>query len=163
MTPPPQSNSARGGRRASQKAQLVFSDRIHSTTDAIEPVIHQVMKVINRWGCSNGHCESIELALREALANAIIHGNRSNARKFVAVDCFMKGSEDIVLVVRDQGNGFDPSHVSNPTAPENIYRAGGRGIFLIYHFMDEVEFGRGGREIRMHKDLSLPPRKRSNS
>jgi len=72
----------------------------------------------------------------------------------------MQGEENILLVVRDQGNGFDPSRVSNPTSPENIYRAGGRGIFLIYHFMDEVEFGRGGREVRMRKNLALPPRHR---
>jgi serine/threonine-protein kinase RsbW len=159
----PQSSPARGRRRSPEKTQLLFSDRVHSTTDAIEPVIRQVLKEINHWGCSNGHCESIELALREALANAIIHGNRSDARKLVAVDCFRQGEEDILLVIRDQGHGFDPSRVGNPTAPENVYRAGGRGIFLIRYFMDEVEFGRGGREIRMHKNLSLPARRRSGS
>ena len=163
MRPRPQSSPAGGRRRTPKKTQHVFSDRIHSTTDAIEPVIHHVMKAVHHWGCANGHCEAIELALREALANAIIHGNRSNARKTVAVDCFLQAKDTVLLVIRDQGSGFNPSHVSNPTSPENIYRAGGRGIFLIRHFMDEVEFGDGGREIRMQKHVSVPPGQRSRT
>ena len=100
----------------------------------------------------NGQPEAIEVALREALANAILHGNRSNTRKPVQLDCFQQRDQSILLVVRDQGQGFDLAHLVDPTRPENILRAGGRGIFLIRHFMDEVDFQRGGSEIRMRKD-----------
>lgn len=144
---------SRAPRRSLSPHDLVFSDRVPSNTDAIEPVVRRVMDVMNHRPCSNGHCEAVELALREALANAIIHGNCSNSRKRVDVDCYRRRDDSIVLVIRDHGNGFDPGTVSDPTRPENVYRAGGRGIFLIRHFMDEVEFGLGGREIRMCKKL----------
>jgi serine/threonine-protein kinase RsbW len=154
MSTSPHRRPSRPPRCSFPNAQLVFSERVPSTTDAIEPALQRVMQVMNHHGCPDGRCEAIELALREALANAIIHGNRSSARKRVTVDCYRQGEQSILLVVRDQGTGFDPSCLGNPTAPENIYRAGGRGIFLIRHFVDEVEFSRGGREIRMRKKLS---------
>ncbi|MGH9777512.1 MAG: ATP-binding protein [Candidatus Acidiferrales bacterium] len=94
--------------------------------------------------------EAIELALQEALANAIVHGNRNHpalaARLCLAVykDCRVQ------VVVKDLGEGFDPSHLRSPVVGENLLASHGRGIFLVKHLMDEVEFRfHGGTEIRM--------------
>jgi len=138
-------------RSSSPKVKRIFSEAIPSATHAVEPVVARVLDVLGESGCMNGQPEGIELALREALANAILHGNQGNPRKRVQVDCFQQDDASIVLVVRDQGRGFDPALLEDPTKSENIYRACGRGIFLIRHFMDEVRFLRGGREIHMRK------------
>ncbi|HEX9759674.1 MAG TPA: ATP-binding protein [Candidatus Acidoferrales bacterium] len=137
----------------SSGTQLLFSRTVGSQTDAIEVVVQDIMKAVQGNGCGEAPSAAIELSLREALANAMIHGNGRNPSKQVAVDCFRQPDCSILLVVRDEGQGFDLRKVRNPTEPENIYRSGGRGIFLISHFMDEVEFNDGGREIRMKKNL----------
>ncbi len=134
-------------------AKLLFSTRISSRPEALEPLVTRVVSLLGNHGCKSGHCTEIELALREALANAILHGNGANRRKHVQLDCYQQKDQSILLVVRDQGNGFNPERVGDPREPKNIYRAGGRGIFLIRHFMDEVEFHRNGSEIRMRKRI----------
>ena len=133
-------------------AKLIFSEAIPSATEAVEPVVARMMCALGDCDCTDGQSNAVELALREALANAILHGNKGNRRKKVEVDCFRQSDESILVVVRDQGRGFDPTTLDDPTKPENVYRAGGRGIFLIRHFMDDVEFERGGSEIRMRKN-----------
>ena len=131
---------------------LIHSQAISSTPEALDPVVEKVVRLLGERGYMEGHRVAIELALREALANAILHGNGSSPKKRVRLDCYEKRDQSVLLVVRDEGRGFDPRKVGDPTRPENIYRAGGRGIFLIRHFMDEVRFRLGGREIRMRKD-----------
>ncbi len=97
----------------------------------------------------------VGVAIRESVINAIKHGNQSDVRKRVFVD--FEAATDVAelkIRVRDQGPGFDPEHVANPLAPENLLKASGRGIFLIRSFMDDVILQRapeGGMEIRMTK------------
>lgn len=144
---------AEQGRKPSAAAALLFSQTFESRTTAIDPLVARILGVVGSNGCGEEPCTAIELSLREALANAIIHGNGSNPAKRVTVDCLRQEDGSILIVVRDEGPGFDLKDIPNPTAPENIYRSGGRGIFLIRHFMDHVEFNDGGREIRMKKNL----------
>ena len=113
----------------------------------------RAMTALRRLVSMDGHREAIELALREALANAILHGNESRPRKRVALNCYQRKDKSIVMVVRDEGTGFDPAAVPDPIAPENLQRETGRGIFLIRRFMDEVDFAKGGCEIRMVKKV----------
>ena len=144
-------SAPRPGRPAG--AKLIFSDTIANTPQALDPLISRLVETLGNFGCLDDTCTDIELALREALANAILHGNGGNPRQRVALDCFRQKDHSILLVIRDQGQGFDPAGVADPCAPENIYRVGGRGIFLMRHFMDEVSFRRKGSEIRMRKKL----------
>lgn len=90
----------------------------------------------------------IGLAVREAVANAIKHGNRLNPEKRVEVDVALN-SETVEIRVSDEGEGFDPGQVKDPLAPENRFRADGRGIFYMRKFMDEVSysFGPGGGTV----------------
>ena len=78
-------------------------------------------------------------AIREAVANAIEHGNQSDASKQVAVDFGIQGDE-IVIEITDEGVGFDPQTVPDPLEPENLLKPNGRGILLIREFMDKVEY-----------------------
>lgn len=97
----------------------------------------------------------IGMALREAVANAIKHGNRLDARKRVLVSFALQG-DDLTIVVGDEGEGFDPNRVADPLAPENHMKTSGRGLFYIKTFMDEVSITRGergGTVLTMRKNL----------
>jgi serine/threonine-protein kinase RsbW len=99
----------------------------------------------------------VGVAIRESVINAIKHGNQNDTAKRVFVDfetASASGAAELNIRVRDQGPGFDPEHVADPLAPENLLKASGRGIFLIRSFMDDVILQRapeGGMEIRMTK------------
>jgi serine/threonine-protein kinase RsbW len=99
----------------------------------------------------------VGVAIRESVINAIKHGNQNDAAKRVFVDFETAsggGPAELNIRVRDQGPGFDPDHLADPLAPENLLKASGRGIFLIRSFMDDVILQRapeGGMEIRMTK------------
>jgi serine/threonine-protein kinase RsbW len=98
----------------------------------------------------------VGVALRESVINAIKHGNQHDASKHVIVEFESPHNAvpELVIRVRDQGEGFDPDTLSDPLAPENLLKASGRGIFLIRNFMDDVQLQRapeGGMEIRMTK------------
>jgi serine/threonine-protein kinase RsbW len=88
--------------------------------------------------------------LREALANAIIHGNHENPGKHVHVRCRCEPSE-ISIAVKDEGRGFDANKIADPTAPENTGSVHGRGIYLMKALMDEVRFEDGGVVVHMRK------------
>lgn len=124
-----------------------------SSPGNVEGIVQLVMPAIAERTNLGPQMPAIELALREALANAILHGNGGNRRKRVRVECYQQPDGVLVLVVRDSGRGFNAAETKDPTHPDNIFRDHGRGIFLIRHFMDDVEFRRGGREIRMKKRL----------
>ncbi len=137
--------------RQKPAAKRVFSETIPSQIEMLEPLVSRAMHVITEHGCVNGQYGAAELSLREALANAILHGNKAHPQKRVQLDCFHESDSSMLVVVKDEGQGFDPSAVSDPTLPENLLRPGGRGIYLIRRFMDEVEYRNGGRELRMRK------------
>jgi serine/threonine-protein kinase RsbW len=90
-------------------------------------------------------------ALREALANAVIHGCKGDPKK--KIECSVTGGQDrgILIVVSDPGDGFDPARVPCPTDGQNLFSDHGRGIFLISRLMDEVQYERNGAKIRMRK------------
>lgn len=93
----------------------------------------------------------VELALQEALANAIRHGCKGDASRQVQCVVTYDTGGEVLIVVRDPGSGFDAATVPNPLAGENVFKPTGRGIFLINQLMDEVAFADGGREVRMRK------------
>ena len=95
----------------------------------------------------------LEMAIREALANAVLHGNLQDPRKEVRISCSVQPGLGISIVVKDQGKGFDPTKVSDPTAIENVLSESGRGIHLMKALMDEVHFERGGTEVHMRKGV----------
>jgi serine/threonine-protein kinase RsbW len=129
----------------------VFSEAIPSQIEMVEPMVSRALQVMAKHGCVDGQSAAAELALREALANAILHGNKAQPRKRVQLDCYHESDGTLLLVVQDEGHGFDPAAVRDPTRPENLFRTAGRGIYMIKYFMDEVEYRNRGRELRMRK------------
>ena len=93
---------------------------------------------------------NIAMAVREAVVNAVLHGNAYDASKQVTIS-FEVAGDDLLVKVADQGVGLDPETIPDPLAPENILRGSGRGIFLIRAFMDEVNF----RQLHPGTELTL--------
>jgi serine/threonine-protein kinase RsbW len=130
---------------------LRVDELVASEIEAIPPVVDKLMKAIRESDCAPGNEDAVELALREALANAILHGNRQDPRKKVRICCACQAGGGILIVVKDEGEGFDPAKIPNPLVGENILAEHGRGIYLINLLMDQVHFERGGTEIYMRK------------
>jgi serine/threonine-protein kinase RsbW len=93
----------------------------------------------------------IKLALEEALTNAVKHGNRNDARKQVVVR-YHVGRDRTVIMVRDEGAGFTPESLPDPTTEENLERPFGRGIMLMQSYMTRVQFVPPGNEVWMLKE-----------
>ncbi len=124
---------------------------IQADLNEINQVVDGVLEVASKMDCAKGKEFEIETALREALANAIIHGcaNDPSRRVQCCVACDME--RGMIIVVRDPGKGFDPKDVPSPIVGQNVFSEHGRGIYLINQLMDEVTYERGGAEIRMTK------------
>jgi serine/threonine-protein kinase RsbW len=129
---------------------------IRSEVGLISPLVDWLMSLIVRCGCVRGEEHFVELAIREAISNAVLHGNRSDACKLVHVRCYCESDEGVCVVVRDQGHGFDINNLPDPLAFENLAAEHGRGIHLMRLAMDEVSFRRGGAEVHMRKASSTP-------
>ena len=134
-------------------AQLDLRVRVTLSADrkAVDPVVEQVMEYVRKMKNVEGKEDAIELALQEALANAVVHGAKEDPTK--VVECIVACDEQrgLLIIVRDPGPGFDPQVIPSCTMGENLYSNHGRGIFLINQLMDEVKFHKNGTEIHMVK------------
>jgi serine/threonine-protein kinase RsbW len=135
----------------SEKMIVRFEVTLAADVNAISPVVDSVMNVVHQMGCAEGKEFEVETALREALANAIVHGCKNDPRKMVQCCVACDETRGLLIVVRDSGTGFDPASLPSPTMGQNIYSEHGRGIYLINQLMDDVRYERGGTEIHMRK------------
>lgn len=140
-------------RMAKHKVTLRFADTIPSTHDALEKVVDELMELAREVKCDDEHLEQVELALREALANAIFHGNRQDPEKKVRVRCFCQPDRGLLVSVEDEGPGFDPKQVPDPTQAESLFETHGRGLFLMRRLVDRVRISRSGRRVTLVKRL----------
>lgn len=136
---------------------------IPSKIEAISPLVDWLMQIIERSRCAGGNEPAVELALREALNNAVLHGNGIDARKLVEVCCCCEWGKGVWLIIKDQGNGFNPAAVPDAHAPDALLAEHGRGICLMRWSMDQVSFERGGSEVRMWKGLAARSSRRKAS
>jgi serine/threonine-protein kinase RsbW len=137
----------------SDALDLKLKMEIPADVERVNEVVEGIMKMVSAMECAHGHEQDIELALQEALANAILHGAHNDPGKTVECRVACEQEHGMLIIVSDPGEGFDPARVPNPLRAENLYSNHGRGIFLINRLMDEVEFKRGGAEIHMRKNL----------
>jgi serine/threonine-protein kinase RsbW len=133
------------------KLDLKLSVTLAGDRNAVDPVVRSVMNVVREMKCAPGREDDIELALTEALANAVVHGAKSDPSKIIECDVAWEAEHGMLIVVRDPGPGFDPGKIADPCHGENIYSNHGRGIYLINQLMDEVQFHKNGTEIHMLK------------
>jgi serine/threonine-protein kinase RsbW len=131
---------------------------IQSEIKAISPLVERLMRLIEGSHCITGEEPAVELALQEALNNAVVHGNRLDAHKLVHVHCRCEVGEGISLTVSDQGQGFDARTVPDSVTVENLEGDHGRGIHLMKLAMDEVSFEQRGTEVHMCKRVARNPR-----
>ena len=117
---------------------------IPTVTDGVTQVLHE-----KHW--TEQDIMAVELALQEAVANAIRHGCGGDPGKQLQCSVLCDEAGEVVITVRDPGQGFDPDAVADPLHPENVLKPSGRGIFLINGLMDDVRFADGGRVLQMRK------------
>jgi serine/threonine-protein kinase RsbW len=139
-------------------SRLEIDAWIQSEIKAISPLVERLMRLIEGSHCITGEEAAVELALREALNNAVVHGNRLDAHKLVHVRCRCKIGEGISLIVSDQGQGFDPRTIPDPLTVENLEADHGRGIHIMKLVMDEVSFEQRGAEVHICKRAARNPR-----
>jgi len=134
-----------------ETTELRFASRI----GAVEEAAGAVAEFLSRLGVGEDIAFGVDMAIREAVTNAILHGNKLDETKFADVSLkSLPGAFEIT--VHDQGTGFDPSGIPDPTEAQNILKTSGRGIFFMRSLMDEVEWtidSKGGTTVRMMKKL----------
>jgi serine/threonine-protein kinase RsbW len=139
--------------RHSRSSVLEIDSWMPSKIQAISAAVDRLMRLIEGSQCIRGNEFDVELALREALGNAVVHGNQEDPEKKVHIRCRCGPGKGISIIVTDQGKGFDFGKVLANGVTADPAAARGRGIPLIEAYMDDVHFARGGSEIHMSKHL----------
>lgn len=131
--------------------KISFSSHLRNITIA-EGIIEQLSEegLLNEAVFGN-----IMVALNEALLNAINHGNQGDPTKMVSITFKIEG-DVFEMEVKDEGNGFDHENLPDPTAPENIEKVNGRGIFIMSNLSDEIEFEDKGSRLILRFTLNVP-------
>lgn len=134
-----------------ETTELTFPSRIEAVGEAAAAV----SEFMNRLKIGDDVAFGVDMAVREAVTNAVLHGNKLDEAKVVELK--LRNTPAVFeITVHDQGNGFNPNDVPDPTKDENILRTSGRGIFFMRNFMDEVDWSadpKGGTTVRMIKRL----------
>ena len=137
---------------------------LSSRFENIEMVQHLCARLLEGRDVPEETRHWILMAVREAVANAIKHGNRQDLSKHVHLEMDVV-ADTLVIAIRDEGEGFDPGAVEDPMAPENRLKTSGRGIFYMRTFMDDVRFQRhprGGMEIVLKKNVGAIKEREEN-
>jgi serine/threonine-protein kinase RsbW len=130
------------------------SYRMESTLDSVNKAEAMAEQIAAQAGIDEDTRGGISMAVREAMINAVLHGNAYDAAKRVNLS-FEQNAQELIVTISDEGKGFVPEEVPDPLAPENLLKQSGRGIFLMRAFMDEVRFRKiePGTEITLIKRL----------
>lgn len=128
------------------------TDLVLELPNDLRTIEHAVEYVMQRCAACEAHARRMRLNFRvgltEALSNAMLYGNGRDPSKRVRVEITV-GERQITARITDEGQGFDPATVPDPTTPENIARAGGRGIFLMRKLLDDVRFNDRGNSVTL--------------
>jgi len=123
---------------------------IPSTNAAAAQVQQQIVDAIQNFGYKREAVFAVRLALDEALVNAVKHGNRGDESKKVKIE-FNINDERLVVAIADEGKGFVPEQLPDPTAEENLSRPNGRGVMLMRAYMTDVQFNDAGNQVILTK------------
>ena len=134
-----------------EKTLIRFPSRIEVVNEAAA----SVAGILNSLSATEDVKFAVDMAVREAVTNAVLHGNKLDESKTVELQV-LTSSENLEILVHDEGSGFKPEDVPDPTAAENILKTSGRGIFFMRNFMDTVDWSirpEGGTLVRLTKRL----------
>lgn len=127
--------------------------KIPSDTDLARQLLEELLGQLEQHGWPEEDKFGVHLSVEEALMNAIKHGNQRDPEKFVFVE-YRLSSTDLFVEVEDQGDGFDPEDVPDPTLDENLELPSGRGLMLMRTFMSRVDYNEKGNKVTMEKKKS---------
>jgi serine/threonine-protein kinase RsbW len=130
-----------------------LEQELESTLESVDSAEQIVLAEAQALGLDDDDLYRVGIAIRECMVNAVVHGNRYNSRKKVHLKV-ERTADRLTIVVRDEGEGFDPNAVPDPLAGENLLRGSGRGVMLMQSFMDEFQISQGqpqGTEVKMVK------------
>ena len=132
-----------------------YSLTISSERSSIENAVTLAEKVAAEMNLIDEESDNLAISVSEAVANAIIHGNKLDKNKKVKISIFVKNNR-VTVKVKDQGSGFEPKKLKNPIEPENISKEFGRGVFILRNLMDTVDFNftKSGTEVIFSKNYS---------
>ncbi len=122
--------------------------RIESTAENLRIVENAIDEATTVLGISQDSYGKILVSTMEAVNNAILHGNKSDPAKIVNIDISFK-SRELKIKVADEGPGFRPENIPDPTIPENIEALNGRGVYLMSHLADKIRFNKKGNAVTM--------------
>jgi len=137
--------------------QPPVSHTMESTLESVNKAEEMAEKAASQAGFDEDARGGISMAVREAMINAVMHGNGYSPEKRVKLS-FEQSGDNLVISIRDEGQGMDPENIPDPLAPENLMKQSGRGIFLMRAFMDDVKFRKlePGTEITLIKRVPGP-------
>ncbi len=138
-----------------REAFAEFKYSLPSVVAVVSRVVDAVITRISSLRGEDGTEDDIEIALQEALLNAVVHGNKQDPHKRVYVTLHCAADGEVQLTIRDEGAGFDIGSVPDPTTPQHLLCQHGRGIFLMRALMDEVSFEEGGTIVHMRKSTPV--------
>jgi serine/threonine-protein kinase RsbW len=126
--------------------------KIANDSHLLKEVSKDLINTLREKGVDEEIIFDIHVGFEEALRNAMIHGNKLSPEKMVNVEMEVN-DEAVIISVEDEGEGFDPGDLPDPTLDENLLKESGRGVYLINHLMDEVRYENKGRKVVMKKRL----------
>lgn len=125
--------------------------KFSSVPESISTVEQFIEEVCTAYSVGDEVFGNILISVTEAANNAIYHGNKSDRSKQVEMSClFLESKRTLVFTIKDEGAGFDYENLPDPTAPENLEKSSGRGVFLMKQLADMISFSNGGNTIEMH-------------
>lgn len=128
--------------------------RLRNSTESLNEAVQRVHLLAERCGGSEEELADLDIALREALANAMFHGNASADDKSVSFRCYAAPGEGLLIVVEDQGVGFDPEQVPDPRESAGQGLSHGRGLLLMRELLDHIEYRKNGTTVVLYKTFS---------
>lgn len=135
--------------QAGTKSLLKKRVELPSQADALLQVMELIESINLELGIKDDVYGNVVVAVTEAVNNSLLHGNKEDPDKRIRFEAFLSGPYRFCVRVSDEGEGFDPDSLPDPTAPENLENIGGRGVFLMRHLADELYFHDGGRCVEM--------------
>jgi serine/threonine-protein kinase RsbW len=133
-----------------------YDKELASDLDIGHAAIEELMLALNSAGWEGSDLFRIQMAIEEAMVNAIEHGNKRDQSKKVHV-VFRVGPENVTMIISDEGSGFDHRNLADPTADDLVDKPRGRGVMLMRELMTEAIYNESGNQVTMVKVRSTPP------
>ena len=127
--------------------------RIDNDSHLLKEISKELIGSLQKQGVDENIIFDVHVAFEEALRNAMVHGNKSDPEKKVMIETMITDGE-LMICVEDEGDGFDPDSLPDPTLGENLLKESGRGVYLVKHLMDDAVYEQEGRKAVMRKKLT---------